>query len=384
VMGFVPAIEALAHVLVRHADDQTASTPSIAELASQEEVEEIFAETPLPKPVVLDGATKARATQVKPTRRDTSALFAAVYAAPDADEPREVLADALQEAGDPRGELIALQLREYRGDTSDELRQRAQELVVKHGKTWLGALRPIVFRAEMRRGFLQRLELAGSWSTSKWQQMAAEPMLATVEELGMGQATGKVFARFLEGRIARTIRSVDVFDDAIWKVVSTLEMPRLRELRVRGWTRKDVTEQFTKLVAPWIVAHPQITRVTCSVETLEALPKQVTARFTDIGVSDDLGDAVKLWAKLTTLRTLECDRGYEPIILIRDGKRQYARLLSSRMNVEAPKLRKLPPAIKRIEVVNNATQAKELAAEFRKRFEIVAVRSPSGTITGVK
>jgi hypothetical protein len=47
-------------------------------------------------------------------------------------------------------------------------------------------------------------------------------------------------------------------------------------------------------------------------------------------------------------------------------------------------LHKLPPAIKRIEVVNNATQAKELAAEFRKRFEIVAVRPPSGTITGVK
>src|SRR5206468_162610 len=37
-------------------------------------------------------------------------LFAAVAAAPDDDEPRHVLADHLQELGDPRGELIALQL----------------------------------------------------------------------------------------------------------------------------------------------------------------------------------------------------------------------------------------------------------------------------------
>lgn len=384
VMGFVPAIEALARVLVRHADDQTASVPSIAELATEEEVEEIFAATPLPKAVALDAATKARATQVKPTKRDTSALFAAVYAAPDADEPRAVLADALQEAGDPRGEFIALQLREHRGDSSDELRQRAQALVVKHGKTWLGVLRPIVYRAEMRRGFLQRLELAGSWSTSKWQELAAEPMLATVEELAAGQATGKVYATFLEGKIARTIRSVEVFDDAIWKVVSALEMPRLRELHVRGWTRKDVDERFAVLIAPWIGAHPQITSVSCSAKALSALPKAVLARLTDLGVTDDLADGVKLWAKLPKLRTLECDRGYEPIILIREGKRQYARLVSSRLNVAAPKLRKLPPAIKRIEVVNNATQAKELAVAFRKRFEVVAVRPPSGTITGVK
>ena len=38
------------------------------------------------------------------------ALYAAVFAAPADDGPRLVLADALQEAGDPRGEFLSLAL----------------------------------------------------------------------------------------------------------------------------------------------------------------------------------------------------------------------------------------------------------------------------------
>ncbi len=40
----------------------------------------------------------------------TRALFAEVYARPDDDAPRLVLADHLLELGDPRGEFLALQL----------------------------------------------------------------------------------------------------------------------------------------------------------------------------------------------------------------------------------------------------------------------------------
>jgi len=353
VMGFVIADEELARVLIQHADDETRGSPVIAELTRVPEVAKILMRQLLPKPVVLDAATQTRAKSVKPTKRDVSALFAAVYAAPDADEPREILADALQEANDPRGEFIALQLREARGDASDELRDRAQELVQLHGKTWLGPLRPVTYRAAMRRGFLHRLELAGSWSANNWQEVAAEPMLATCDELLAGQGTGSVYASFLAGSIAATIRSIEVFDDAIWKVVTTTALPRLTGLLV------------------------------CDLATWEPLPKSVRARITELGLGDDLGDCVDVWQKHRGLRTLQCDRGYEPIVLVREGKREFARVLSSRLGTEAPKLRRLPKSIKRVEVVNNATQAKELAKEF-KRLEIVAVRPPSGTITGVK
>src|ERR1043165_6117004 len=56
-------------------------------------------------------------------------LLALVYAAPDDDGPRLVYADALLERGDPRGELIALQIARARGPISDEARAREAELL---------------------------------------------------------------------------------------------------------------------------------------------------------------------------------------------------------------------------------------------------------------
>jgi uncharacterized protein (TIGR02996 family) len=79
---------------------------------------------------------------------DTSALFDAVYANPDDDAPRQVLADRLIEVGDPRGELIMLQLR-----GGDHLRE--QRLLRKHRVVWLGELASMVDpkTARFRRGF---------------------------------------------------------------------------------------------------------------------------------------------------------------------------------------------------------------------------------------
>jgi uncharacterized protein (TIGR02996 family) len=76
------------------------------------------------------------------------ALFAAVYAAPDDDEPRLVLADRLQEEGDPRGEFITLQI-----EGKDAARQRKLESL--YGRSWLGRLDgEILPGGRFRRGFL--------------------------------------------------------------------------------------------------------------------------------------------------------------------------------------------------------------------------------------
>lgn len=79
-------------------------------------------------------------------------LYAVVYANPDDDGARQVLADALQEIGDPRGELIALQLS---GPASaDPKREKA--LYKKHVKEWLGAAGKILKQDSIvfERGFL--------------------------------------------------------------------------------------------------------------------------------------------------------------------------------------------------------------------------------------
>lgn len=89
--------------------------------------------------------------------RDAEALFAAVYANPDDDAPRSVLADLLQERGDPRGELIALQL--ARGEPGP--RERA--LLRAHAREWLGAIAPAIGTKHLgfERGFVARCEIIG-------------------------------------------------------------------------------------------------------------------------------------------------------------------------------------------------------------------------------
>ncbi|MCX5746805.1 MAG: TIGR02996 domain-containing protein [Proteobacteria bacterium] len=81
-------------------------------------------------------------------------LRAAIFAAPDDDAPRMVYADALLERGDPRGELIVLQLRGV-----DPIRQA--ELVATHQAAWLGALAPALSEVVFERGFLARCRFDG-------------------------------------------------------------------------------------------------------------------------------------------------------------------------------------------------------------------------------
>jgi uncharacterized protein (TIGR02996 family) len=67
-----------------------------------------------------------------------------VYDHPDDDAPRHVLADRLQEHGDPHGELIALQLKRSGRAPTDEERARELKLIAKHQAVWLGELHPFV------------------------------------------------------------------------------------------------------------------------------------------------------------------------------------------------------------------------------------------------
>jgi uncharacterized protein (TIGR02996 family) len=106
----------------------------------------------------------------------TDELFQRVYEAPGDDAPRLVLADALQQDGDPRGEFIALQL-----GSSSRARKRADKLLERHRADFLGPLRSVVVVGtdEWERGFpvacIARLD--GS--------LAACPAFATVKRLGL-------------------------------------------------------------------------------------------------------------------------------------------------------------------------------------------------------
>jgi uncharacterized protein (TIGR02996 family) len=69
--------------------------------------------------------------------RDT--LLAAIYETPHDDAPRMVYADVLVEAGDPRGELITLQLQRAREGSTIVLR-RESKLLKEAGRQWFDGL----------------------------------------------------------------------------------------------------------------------------------------------------------------------------------------------------------------------------------------------------
>ena len=98
-----------------------------------------------------------------PSGNTGEALLQAVLERPDALEPRTVYADLLQERGDPRGELISVQLmleRLARGDPRrTPLEEREVVLRAPLEQAWRERLPDGIIHLEYRRGFVERATL---------------------------------------------------------------------------------------------------------------------------------------------------------------------------------------------------------------------------------
>jgi uncharacterized protein (TIGR02996 family) len=85
---------------------------------------------------------------------------------PEADTPRLIFADWLEEHGDPRGEFIHLQYRLEREPNHPhrgEWAEREADLCDKHAHAWVGPLVPVVEEPIFRRGFLEEAELRAEY-----------------------------------------------------------------------------------------------------------------------------------------------------------------------------------------------------------------------------
>lgn len=142
-----------------------------AELVGEPIVEEIAA--------LVGGRRAAGAAE----RADIEHLFRAVYDAPEDDGPRVVLADALIERNDPRGELINVQLA-LAADAGDRaLKARERELLEAHGKAWLGELAPILMaEVKFERGFLAACKIDNS-QLDRVQKLVGNAAWSTVRSL---------------------------------------------------------------------------------------------------------------------------------------------------------------------------------------------------------
>ena len=141
--------------------------------------------------IELDAAEHERVTKLERALerilarrpRTGPVLLAAIYAEPHELKHRQVYADYLLSKGDPRGEFIALQLAEDRGQLDRAGAKRMRALLRRYQHAWLGPLAPVVTRAGVvfARGFPTQLRCR-QWPCRP-ERTAHEPAWATVERI---------------------------------------------------------------------------------------------------------------------------------------------------------------------------------------------------------
>ncbi len=166
-----------------------------------------------------------------------SDLLLKVHEAPDDDAAKLVVADALLERKDPRGEFIALQFKVWRGEATKEDRARVSALLSKHRASWFGPLaevldpETVVFeKGFLRQGALQEWACAVN-VTETW---IGAPALREVRELVMPDLGAAELARLLERPELRHLLGP--------RLSSTRP---LQELATRGWPFVSVGVQGT-------------------------------------------------------------------------------------------------------------------------------------------
>jgi len=200
-------------------------------------------------------------------------LWEAVRRQPDDDAPRLVLADALIEHGDPRGEFIALQLRPEPWSRADLARQR--RLLKLHEKEWLGPVALVTTKASRiwRRGFLddctfwpKRGQVPAAVGHPAWAGVRRFTLDATdggARELLMHPVMRGL--RFLHGGAEPVIEALAqasqpfaieelsgafIDDDGLWhSLLDPVGMPSLRTLQFTFWYGAD--DDPTKLRPIW-------------------------------------------------------------------------------------------------------------------------------------
>lgn len=164
--------------------------------------------------------------------------WAVVLARPEDLDARQVLADAMLEAGDAHGELIELQLARARGDARrDDIDAREEELLTTHGAALLGD-------GELRR----RLDL-------RWEA----GFVRAVGALGSLESLATLF-HAPAGRLVRSLQAADV-SAPLTQVAAALgphAPPTLVELRL---ARSPAVVAPVADVAPLLRALPRLERL---------------------------------------------------------------------------------------------------------------------------
>jgi uncharacterized protein (TIGR02996 family) len=318
-----------------------------------------------------------------PPTRETTALWQAVYADPDDDGSLAVLADALQLAGDPRGEVMALQLAPG-GDEPAQAEQLSR-LIASCGAAWLGRLTQVTGAASFERGAVRRLELASERKAhhDSWDALIADPALETVADLLPGNVDSDVYARFITSGAMRSLARIEIFD--------------ARSLAALAHAVPSVTHVACVLanVDEVIAALPHRHRITSiaiaesAFELLKAASwfRRLTA--VTLGVGTRFRRGLARWAQLSPPATLTlvpdirlpaCARRFPwdfGVTLAREGDATVAQVSGEWLLLPIDVLTALPPDVVRIEVDHPSPAMADRIASAIARPAVEVVHRPT-------
>lgn len=198
-----------------------------------------------------------------------SAFVHTILEQPDADAPRLVFADWLEERGDPLAELIRVQCDLAQAKPSDPrsqpLRLRERELLEDHDDKWLGPIREMGLSGRFHRGLLevaitgaQRLfECAEQLFSLPWvlhielrdpaidsdslTRLAGSPYFARLQRLDLsrsyvGNSGLLALSRSPYGcsLTQLNLKHIQVSSDGLRAITESLNLSRLTELRLFG------------------------------------------------------------------------------------------------------------------------------------------------------
>lgn len=333
-----------------------------------------------------------------PLTGEIARLWDEVIASPNDDGVRAVLADLLQAASDPRGELISLQLLAAEDAAATDRQDRIQQLLREHAQDWLGPLRDIARAVRFDRGFLSALELETKWPADnpRWERPLTNRTLLTVTELPqpawaspLGEERGLIYSRFVTSPALAALRRIEVFDHRSVAGLETCAAPL---------THVSCTIRLAEAAGPLIdrrilPACGRRATITSLALYADAFPKLAAQdwfeRLTSITVACEARRGLALWPHVPAHAALVVapSPGIEPctvafpwdfrIELAREAGTLIARLAGEWVLQPLHALAALPSEVARIEIEHTSEHMARRVSEAvaRPGVEIV-VRAP--------
>lgn len=219
------------------------------------------------------------------SRSTVVALLASAKQQPDDDVPRLVLADWLDERGDPRGEFVRVQCELTKLPKKDKrrtsLKQREKQLLKDHESAWLGPLRevlenehsaltkymrdagedsPTALPWEFRRGFLRIKINDSSFLSKPIQALAETEVWAWIDELNLFCKNEESTRRAAMSKLLTSICGLTVYGSKFGSgsaktIANSPHLSKLTRLELSG-------QDIGPAGAVALAASPYLTRLT--------------------------------------------------------------------------------------------------------------------------